>query len=345
MAGATGTSGTAPDRSKMDQKRSLVLTQKKKLEDALKTTQEDLEKARVTNDEPQINTLSDRETQIINSLNRVNGTLTTLDSQIAALGSAPPVNSKSAAASGSSKKSMAAASNGQSANSKATSQEPGPTPVKKESSATTPASRISAAANSSSTPASNKTVTTVPSNNASKVTLPPKDSLTSATSNDAVAGSLVGDASTDHSTSNLTTQSSGGSSSSLLGKRKLADLVTQIDPTQRVDPDVHEFLMDLSDEFVESATRFACQLARHRQGKTLEVRDLQLYLESHYRLRVPGFFSTTNESIDIVVARRKPNPIHAHQTRIAAVKKAIFDENNLREKFREKAKDKEVSHA
>ncbi|ORZ40299.1 transcription initiation factor, partial [Catenaria anguillulae PL171] len=75
----------------------------------------------------------------------------------------------------------------------------------------------------------------------------------------------------------------------LLGKRRLTDLIAQIDPTYKVDADVTDLLMELADEFIESTTRFACDLAKHRKGDTLEVRDVQLYLESHYKMRIPGF--------------------------------------------------------
>ncbi|KAI9183904.1 Transcription initiation factor TFIID subunit 12 [Blastocladiella emersonii ATCC 22665] len=130
----------------------------------------------------------------------------------------------------------------------------------------------------------------------------------------------------------------------VLGKRRLAELVAQMDPTLRVDGDVHEMLMEMADEFIESTTRFACDLAKHRKGNTLEVRDLQLYLESHYRIRVPGFFAgAATESMELNVAKRRPANAFGHQSRLAAVKKAKFDENNRREKSREKAKDKDAA--
>ena len=37
-------------------------------------------------------------------------------------------------------------------------------------------------------------------------------------------------------------------------------------------------LLDIADEFVETATRFSCDLARHRGGTTVEARDLRLHL-------------------------------------------------------------------
>lgn len=39
-----------------------------------------------------------------------------------------------------------------------------------------------------------------------------------------------------------------------------------------------KFLLDLADEFVYSATKAACELAKHRHADRLDVKDLQLHL-------------------------------------------------------------------
>lgn len=93
-------------------------------------------------------------------------------------------------------------------------------------------------------------------------------------------------------------------------KRKVQELVREIDENERLEGDVedvslefqvcktqsftgntdtwfydlfcclptHQLLLDIADEFIESVTEFACRLAKHRKGDRLEVKDLQLHL-------------------------------------------------------------------
>ncbi|KAI0755891.1 transcription initiation factor TFIID subunit A-domain-containing protein [Irpex lacteus] len=74
-------------------------------------------------------------------------------------------------------------------------------------------------------------------------------------------------------------------------RRSIQDLVASIDPNVRIEPEVEDLLLDIADEFIDSVTNFACRLAKHRGGDTLEVRDLQLHLERNHNLRIPGFAS------------------------------------------------------
>ncbi|KAG2174474.1 hypothetical protein INT44_006737 [Umbelopsis vinacea] len=102
-------------------------------------------------------------------------------------------------------------------------------------------------------------------------------------------------------------------SNQLLGKRKIQELVGQIDPSERLEPEVEDVLLEIADEFIESVTTFACRLAKHRKSDTLDVKDLQLHLERNWNIRIPGFAS------DEVRSLRKPVVPPNHQSRLQAV--------------------------
>lgn len=110
---------------------------------------------------------------------------------------------------------------------------------------------------------------------------------------------------------------SGESCNRILSKRSIQELVTQIDPSERLDPEVEDILADIADDFVESITTFGCSLAKHRKSNTLEAKDILLHLERNWNTTLPGF------SADEIKIYRKPFSSDIHKDRLAAVKRSI----------------------
>ncbi|KAF4358521.1 hypothetical protein F8388_005177 [Cannabis sativa] len=103
----------------------------------------------------------------------------------------------------------------------------------------------------------------------------------------------------------------------ILSKRSIHELVNQIDPSEKLDPEVEDILMDIADDFVESITTFGCSLAKHRKSTTLEAKDILIHLERNWSITLPGFAG------DEIKSYRKPLVNDTHKERLAAIKKSI----------------------
>ncbi|XP_059364154.1 transcription initiation factor TFIID subunit 12-like [Carassius carassius] len=101
----------------------------------------------------------------------------------------------------------------------------------------------------------------------------------------------------------------------VLSKKKLQDLVREIDPNEQLDEDVEEMLLQIADDFIESVVTAACQLARHRKSNTLEVKDVQLHLERQWNMWIPGYGS------DEIRPYKKACTTEAHKQRMALIRK------------------------
>ncbi|MBA0792786.1 hypothetical protein Gohar_017255, partial [Gossypium harknessii] len=120
----------------------------------------------------------------------------------------------------------------------------------------------------------------------------------------------------------------------ILSKRSIHDIVNQIDPSEKLDPEVEDILVDIAEDFVDSITTFGCSLAKHRKSDTLEAKDILLHLERNWNMTLPGF------SGDEIKTYKKPIEIYdfsnfvalcvsqitneVHKERLAVIKKSIL---------------------
>eukprot|EP01133_Synstelium_polycarpum_P013837 gene13837-16315_t len=102
----------------------------------------------------------------------------------------------------------------------------------------------------------------------------------------------------------------------ILGKRKLAELLQQISPNEKMDDEVEEILSVLADDFVESVVSFACTLAKHRNSNSLEVKDLQCHLERNWNIRIPGFGNVEQVKLLLPMPPLLPLQIHHRQVQL-----------------------------
>jgi len=103
----------------------------------------------------------------------------------------------------------------------------------------------------------------------------------------------------------------------LLDKRRITDLLKEVDPLEQLDEDVEELLTQIADDFIDNVVTSACQLARHRKSGTVEVKDVQLHLERHWNMWIPGFGS------EELRPYKKQATTEAHRQRMALIKKTM----------------------
>ncbi|CAM0883660.1 unnamed protein product [Alopecurus aequalis] len=116
----------------------------------------------------------------------------------------------------------------------------------------------------------------------------------------------------------------GESSKRLLSKRSIHELLAQIDPSERLDPEVEDVLIDIAEDFVESVGTFACSLAKHRKSSTLEAKDVLLHAERSWNITLPGF---TGDEIKLY---KKPHVNDIHRERLTLIKKSMASEGNTK---------------
>ncbi|XP_063709383.1 transcription initiation factor TFIID subunit 12 [Culicoides brevitarsis] len=107
------------------------------------------------------------------------------------------------------------------------------------------------------------------------------------------------------------------SASQILTKPRLQELVREIDPTEQLDEDVEEILLQIADDFIENTVNAACMLAKHRKVSKVEVKDVQLHLERNWNMWIPGF------GTEELRPYKRATVTEAHKQRLALIRKAI----------------------
>jgi len=107
------------------------------------------------------------------------------------------------------------------------------------------------------------------------------------------------------------------SSSLVLSKKRLQDLVKEIDPMEVLDEDVEDVLLQIADDFIENVVTSGCMMAKHRKSSTLEVKDVQLHLQRNWNMWIPGFGG------EELRPYKKAAVTDAHKQRLALIKKTL----------------------
>lgn len=107
------------------------------------------------------------------------------------------------------------------------------------------------------------------------------------------------------------------SESKVLDKRRLQELVKEVDPLEQLDEDVEEVLMQIADDFIENVVTASCKIAKHRKSNSLDIKDVQLHLERSWGMWVPGFGS------DELRPYKRSSATEAHKQRMALIRKTL----------------------
>ena len=74
---------------------------------------------------------------------------------------------------------------------------------------------------------------------------------------------------------------------------KLSAILKEVDPRYELEPEAEELVLKMADEFVHQVTKRAAEYAKHRRSGTLDAVDVQLCLEKHWGIVVPGIPTQT----------------------------------------------------
>ena len=118
--------------------------------------------------------------------------------------------------------------------------------------------------------------------------------------------------------------------SQVLDKKRLQELVKEVDPNEQLDEDVEDLLLHIADDFIEQTVTASCSLAKHRRAPSVEVRDVQLVLEKKWNMWIPAVGASSGSSAagipgeqEALKPFKKSATSEAHKARMALIRKTL----------------------
>ena len=93
--------------------------------------------------------------------------------------------------------------------------------------------------------------------------------------------------------------------------------ITAAPQEYKLQPELLSELGVMTDQFIQSAVDFGCELARRRKGHTLRAADLAVYMQRIHHVHVPGFNQEYKHY-------RRPAASALHKDRAQHVRKAVM---------------------
>ncbi|KAJ8922647.1 hypothetical protein NQ315_007679 [Exocentrus adspersus] len=103
----------------------------------------------------------------------------------------------------------------------------------------------------------------------------------------------------------------------ILSKQRLQDLVRETDQTLNLEEEVEEIILNYVDEFIDRCLNGAASIAKNRHVNTIEVKDVQQFLNRNYSMWTPGF------GTDELKPYKRSLTTEAHKQRIALIRKTL----------------------
>lgn len=109
----------------------------------------------------------------------------------------------------------------------------------------------------------------------------------------------------------------GSEQAPILSKQRLQDLVRDTDSTLTLEDEVEEIILNYVDEFVDRCLNGAALIAKNRHVNTIEVKDVQQFLNRNYNMWTPGF------GTDELRPYKRSLTTEAHKQRLALIRKTL----------------------